>query len=167
MSCLPPPYWQAVAGALSASGTIAQAAELVLVALPYNDPLVLSHFAISLPDDAIVTGIEFQVRRATLAGDVVDDTVQVLENGAPIGANHASSDPWPALPGVSTDLTQVGYARYGGANDTWGVAWTPADLRADGFGLSIAGRYTGPAAGNERAYVDSVRVTVSYTTACD
>jgi hypothetical protein len=36
----------------------------------------------------------------------------------------------------------------------------------DGFGLSIEPRYTS-AAGNDRAHVDSVRVTVFYTAPCD
>ncbi|HZU83518.1 MAG TPA: hypothetical protein VE987_11400 [Polyangiaceae bacterium] len=39
-------------------------------------------------------------------------------------------------------------------------------MRSTGFGLSIMPKYIGPSAGSERAYVDSVRVTVSYTTPC-
>jgi hypothetical protein len=40
-----------------------------------------------------------------------------------------------------------------------------ADIRATGFGLSIAPRYTSTV-GNDRAYIDSVRAVVFFTPAC-
>jgi hypothetical protein len=166
LACLPPTYWQSVNGAFSESGTIGDAAHVILVAVPYEDALVLTNFGVSVPDDVTITGIQFRIRRATLASDAVDDVIQVLQNGAQVGANRAQGDAWPALPAGSSDLT-VSPAQYGGPSDTWGAAWTPADIRSAGFGISIEPKYTGPSAGNERAYIDSVRVTVFYQAACD
>jgi hypothetical protein len=134
------------------------AAELILVDIPYDDPLVLTHFGVSIPDDATITGIQFKIRRGTLTSNAVDDTVQILQNGAPVGANHGQSGAWPGA---------LAYGSYGGAYDLWGASWTVADVRSNDFGVSISPRYNGPVAGNERAYIDSVRVTVFYRTACD
>jgi hypothetical protein len=155
--CLPPTYWLGV-GALSESGMTADAANVILVAIPYDDALLATNFQVALPDDATITGVRFQVRRATLASNAIDDTVQVLKNGVPVGANHRSTDAWPAT------LT---YASYGGAYDTWGTSWTVDDIRSNGFGISVSPKYVGPSAGNERAYIDSVRASVFYTTPCD
>jgi hypothetical protein len=157
LGCLPPTYWMTVEGALSESGTTTNAAQLILVDIPYDDPLLLTNFGVSIPDHAAITGIQFKVRRATLDGNAVDGAVQILRSGSPIGTNHAQSSAWPAA------LT---YAEYGGAYDTWGATLAVADVRSAGFGISIAPKYTGPSAGNERAYVDSVRATVFYTTPC-
>jgi hypothetical protein len=157
MACLPPTYWLSTSGALSESGATASAAQLILVMNPYDDALALSNFGISIPDGSTITGIQFKVRRATLTGLAVDESVRILKGGTPVGANRAQPAAWPMT---------LDYGSYGGAYDTWGTAWTPADLRSTGFGISIAPKYTGTA-GNERAYIDSVRVTVFYTTPCD
>jgi hypothetical protein len=134
------------------------AAEIILVDSPSNDALLVTGFGVAIPDDAVLTGIQFAVRRAALDGNAVDDHIQILMAGKAVGVDHASSGGWP---------TTLSYGDYGSASDTWGVAWTPADVRANGFGLSITPKYSGPAAGNERAYVDSVRVTVFFRTPCD
>jgi hypothetical protein len=139
LGCLPPTYWRNVNGALSETGTTANAATLVLVSIPYDDPLVVTNFGISIPDEATVTGISFRVRRASDSGEAVDSIVQVLHGGVAAGTNHDQSEAWPG------SLT---YTTYGGASDLWGVSWTAADLRSSGFGLSIAPAYTGPSTGN-------------------
>jgi hypothetical protein len=156
--CVPPPVWLTVAGALSESGTTANAAQVVMVSVPYEDPLVLTDFGLSIPEGATITGIQVAVRRATLSGNATDETIQVVRGGSPVGTNHAKSDAWP------TTLTA---ASYGGAYDTWGDSWNAADVTSAGFGVSVAPKYTGPASGNEHAYVDSVRVTVFYAAPCD
>jgi hypothetical protein len=156
MQCLPPTYWLNVAGALSESGTTDNAAALVLVQTSYDDALVVTDFGIPVPDGATIQGVQFSVRREATSGLAVDESVQILKNGAPVGLEHRLTGAWP------TTLT---YATYGGPTDTWGVSWTAADIRAAGFGLSIAPRYTS-SFGNERAYVDSVRAVVFFTPAC-
>jgi hypothetical protein len=153
-----PPYWLTVSGGLSESGTTTNAAQLVVITVPYDDPLVLTDFKAALPENASITGIQFEVRRASLTGNAEDDSIQIVSNGTIAGTNHAHSGSWP---------TALAYSRYGGAYDTWGVPWTVPDLRSSGFGISIAPKYTGPPDGNEHVYVDSTRLTVFYTQPCE
>jgi hypothetical protein len=139
-------------------GTTADAAQLVVVDSPYDDSLLLEDFQLSIPDGAMISGIQFDVRHATESGNALDDTVKILRNGAPVGVNHELPQSWPK------SLT---YTTYGNASDSWGVQWTASDLRSTGFGLSISPRYTGPSAGNDHAYIDSIRATIFYSTDCD
>ncbi len=157
MMCRPPTYWLNTAGALAESGRMASAATLILVKSDYNDTLVLTNFGVSIPDDATISGIQFRVRHNADAGLAVDHAVRILRNGVPVGADHSQTSAWPAA------LT---YAAYGDAYDVWGTSWTVEDVRATGFGASVAARYT-DVVGNDRAHVDSVRVTVFYRTPCD
>jgi hypothetical protein len=57
-------------------------------------------------------------------------------------------------------------AVYGGPEDLWGETWTPADLNSEDFGVALNAIYT-DTAGNGRAYVDIVYVTVNYATSCE
>ena len=154
LGCFPPSYWMSPNLALSELDMTSSAATLTMVATSYFDSLVVTNFGLSVPDGATIEGIQFDVRRATMFGDGEDKSIQVLQNGAQVGANHRETGTaWP------TTLT---YVTYGGPTDTWGVSWTPADVRATGFGIAITPQYT-MMAGNDPAYVDSVRVTVYYT----
>jgi hypothetical protein len=154
LGCYPPSYWLQPNLALSELNMTGSAASLVLVATSYFDSLVVTDFGLSVPDGAVIRGIQFDVRRATLFGDAEDMTIQVLGNGSPFGTNHRQlGTAWP------TTLT---YVTYGGTGDTWGATWTAAEVRASGFGIAITPQYT-MTAGNDPAYVDSVRATVYYT----
>jgi hypothetical protein len=155
--CLPPAYWLDTAAALSGSGTTANAAYLSLVDASYHDALLLTSFGASVPDGAIIQGVQFDVDRNADAGLATDYAVQVLRNGAPAGVDRSQTGSWPRALSRTT---------YGSPNDTWGVALRPADVRSAGFGISIAPRYLGTA-GNDRAHIDSVRLTVYYSTTCD
>jgi hypothetical protein len=155
--CLPPTYWRSVAGATSESGTTSNAAEQTLVVINYQDPLAFTGFGVTLPDDAQIVGVQFAVRKNADDGFAVDDSVRALKDGTPVGVDHHQPGAW------SKDLT---YVTYGGPTDTWGVNWQVQDIRAQGFGLSIAARYT-DTSGNDRAHIDSVRATVFYRTACN
>ncbi len=157
-TCLPPTYWTNTAGATSQSLLTTSAAELILVTDGYEDSLVVTGFGLTVPDDAVIKGIEFQVRREADDGFAVDDVVEVLQGGAVMGLNEAQVGMWP---------TSLIYSTYGGPTDTWGASWSPADVRASGFGIVITPRYTGPANGNDRAHIDSVAATVSYAAPCE
>jgi hypothetical protein len=153
MGCSPPSYWLSPNLALSALDDTSSAATLMIEATSYFDALVVTDFGLEVPDGAIVRGIRFDVQRATACGDGEDKAIQVLQNGVPVGTNHRQvADLWPAA------LTTTSY---GGPDDTWGVSWIAADIRATGFGISITPEYT-MTVGNDSAYVDSVRVTVFY-----
>ena len=151
-TCFPPPYWNNAGEALSMSGTMMDAAEITLSSGNVTDALLLSSFGLSVPDGAIIRGIAVDIRRSSDSGLVVDGLIQLLQNGAVAGTNHAKTGSWPMT------LT---YETYGGPGDTWGLTLTAADLRASDFGLSISPRYT-DVSGNDRGYVDAVRATVFY-----
>jgi hypothetical protein len=157
LRCIPPAYWLKTSEALSDSDADTGAAEVVLVDTPYHDALLLTDFHLSVPDDATVIGIQFDLQRDSFDGETVDAAVQVLRNAAPVGVDHSQSGPWPQTLKSTT---------YGGRSDTWGVSWTPADMNAGGFGLSVAPKITATK-GNDRAHVDSVRATVFYSSPCD
>jgi hypothetical protein len=157
--CLPPPYWTNVSGALSQTTMANLGAELILVSVSYYDPILVNAFHLSIPDGAIILGIQFTVSREADDGFAVDGAVRVLKNGAPVGVDHSRTDSWPRT------LTE---ATYGSETDTWGATWTPSDVRADGFGISVDPKYTGPSNGNDRAHLSSIKALVYYIeSTCD
>jgi hypothetical protein len=155
--CVPPAYWLYVSQALSESGMTSSAAILPLVEGDYHDALIFTDFHIDIPDRAAILGVQFEIRRNADDGLAVDDTVRIVQSEYPVGIDRSQSSLWP---------TELAYATYGGADDTWGLTWRPEDLRSPKFGISIAPRYT-TSAGNDRAHIDSARVSVFYKTACD
>jgi hypothetical protein len=157
LRCIPPAYWLKTSDALSDSDADTGAAEVVLVDTPYHDALLLTDFHLSVPVDATVVGIQFDLERDSLEGETVDVAVQVLQNGIPVGADHSLANAWPQA------LTST---TFGGKSDTWGVSWTPADVNASGFGLAVTPKITATK-GNDRAHIDSVRATVFYSDRCD
>lgn len=158
LGCVPPTYWLDPTGAFSESGSTASAAQIVLVTEPYHDAILVSDFKLVIPDTAAVTGVQFDVRRASIDGNALDDVVSLSGVASGGGTNHANTDPWPASLTVTT---------YGGPGDDWGASLTPAILRDASFGISLSATYTGTSSGNEHAYIDSVRLTVFYVSHCD
>ena len=151
MNCLPPTYWRYETSAMSEDGTCA---EQTLVVIGHQDALVLSDFGVQVPQDATIRGIQFDVLRGTDdPAMAVDYSIRVMRAGEPVGIDRKQTGEWPVT---------LSYASYGGPSDIWGVTWTPADIASSDFGISIAALFTGTG-GNARAYVDYVRVLVSYT----
>jgi hypothetical protein len=158
MTCLPPTYWLDVAGALSNSMSTASAADYEQAFdNGYNDTLALSAFGVSIPSDAVIQGIQFQVDRSGDSNSV-DNSIRVLKGGAPVGTNHKASGAWPDT------LT---YATYGGPSDTWGTTWTPADVTSAGFGIAVTPQQINSMDNLDYVYIAAVRVTVYYTVPCD
>ncbi|MBC8132072.1 MAG: hypothetical protein H7X95_03750, partial [Deltaproteobacteria bacterium] len=153
--CLPPTYWRYPLEALAQSPDEIGAAEQTLVVIAYQDPLVLTDFGLTIPTGATIRGIQFDVRRSADALQAIDHSIRILRDGQPVGADRRQNNPWsPTLAFIS----------YGGPTDAWGTTWTPSDLQSSKFGLAVAARYT-DVAGNARAYIDFVRVTVYYVPA--
>ncbi len=104
---------------------------------------------VSIPPNATIQGIEVQIEKSMLLGfgDLVDDTVSLVKNGAVVGDNYAIAGAWPA-----TDT----YVAYGGAADLWGSPWKPSHFNST-FGVVLS------AAGDFRtATVDHMQVRVTY-----
>ncbi|MCK5800425.1 MAG: hypothetical protein KAI47_24720 [Deltaproteobacteria bacterium] len=120
--------------------------------------LLATGFGLTVPSTALITGITVEVRRRSLqgTGDIVDDRISLVANDAVTALNRAKAAPWS---GAWT------YASYGAASDLWGRVWTPAEVNGTDFGVAFAARYVG-GAGNDRPWVDHVRVTVHYAESC-
>jgi hypothetical protein len=154
--CLPAPVWTNLESVRFEASSVADAIQLVVVDGAYSDWLLLDQFGFAIPDNALVEGIEFEVRRAGGAL-VADDSVVVLKAGESGSADRALSEPW------SDDLEWAGY---GAADDLWGEPWTPEEVNDEGFRLALSVQY-GNTVGNTRAYVDQVSATVHYSFACE
>ena len=84
-------------------------------------------FNLAVPTSSAITivGIVVNVERyASTAGRIVDNTVQLLKNGSPVGNNKASASTWGAV-GMGGKGTDVPYPS-SGTTDLWGTTWTPA-----------------------------------------
>lgn len=116
-----------------------------------------SGLGFNLPSDANINGVTVVVDRLTSGMTTPltrDHTVQLLKDGTRAGDNKAVTDAdWPTGGG--------GTRTYGGAADSWGETWTPADVNDPDFGVSlrVANANTGFA---RTASVDYIQVTVSY-----
>jgi hypothetical protein len=152
-ACVPAPIWGSLESIQVEDSSVFDMTQIVLTTSPYRDTLLVDDFALEVPDGASVLGITVEVRRAGDAS-VADDSVRLLRAGELVGGERGKPDMWSEQPEWVT---------YGSAEDTWGEVWTSADVTAEGFGVAISAQYTEDA-GNTRAYIDQVRVTVSYAT---
>lgn len=90
---------------------------------------------------------------AIRAARVYDNAVQLMQGGVTVGSNYAIPSTFPnAWPDTDT------YISYGGLADLWGTTWTPAQINAANFGVSLQAN-----ALNATAFVDHIRITVRYT----
>jgi hypothetical protein len=153
--CLPAPIWTNLEGIRTRSDGVSGAVTLVAVNNTYQDRLLATDFALEVPEAAVVRGLTVEIRRAGELS-IADGSVRILKRGSLGALERATSEPWP---------DELEYTTYGGPDDLWGEAWTPADLNDDAFGVAIAVDYENTV-GNARAYVDQVRVTVHYSVVC-
>jgi hypothetical protein len=159
--CLPATIWTNLQ-TLAAEGSdiYADGATLVLWSDPYRDFLLVDNFKLEVPAAATVLGITVTVRRAAGGpNEAVDAGVHIIKRGAMGSADRSSPTPW-------AENMAFAEVDYGGPSDLWGETWTPADVNAPDFGVALSAAYT-QSAGNGRAYVDIVYVTVHYTTVCE
>ncbi len=112
--------------------------------------LQASGFNFAVPPGATITGITVDVTRAAAtAGVVFDAIVKLMKAGTIVGTDNSSAGAWS---------TAFADAIYGG--DLWGTTWTPAQVNASDFGVSIQASY----AVASYAMVDAVRIRINYTT---
>ncbi|HET6352375.1 MAG TPA: Ig-like domain-containing protein [Coriobacteriia bacterium] len=114
-------------------------------------------FGFNIPAGANINGITVAVDRmssGTTAPFARDHTIQLLNGGSRAGDNKAATGTnWP------TGGTAI--ATYGSASDSWGRQWTPAEINASDFGVSL--RVSNTNGSNARvASVDYVEVTVDW-----
>ncbi|HJS20460.1 MAG TPA: Ig-like domain-containing protein, partial [Anaerolineales bacterium] len=148
--------WAASSGTLvSALGADDDVTASVTLTTAASQNLDMTNFGFSIPTDATINGISVEMNRWASAGNVSDDTVQLFKAGSLVGEDKAADGNWDTV--TSTVVT------YGGASDLWGTTWTPAEINASDFGVTLDLKRGGS---NPRtANVDYVRITVTYTPA--
>lgn len=155
-ACLPPTVWRSLENIEFEGVSPLDGVEITVVASDYNDLLFVDDFRLEVPEDAEIQGVTLEVRRAG-SNRVADEAVH-LHLGQQLGEKNRSLGP------VWTD--ELRWIEYGGSEDLWGLELTAADVANEEFGAAVSVRYTG-AAGNTRAYVDQVRMTVHYHIPCE
>ncbi len=108
----------------------------------------------NVPSDAWVRGVALDVRRGSLSGNLIEDSMVYLRlGGQTVLPNHALAGPWP------TALTT---ASYGSSTDLWGQSvMQPGDVNNASLGADFVAKYSSTA-GNDWVYVDGVKLTVTY-----
>jgi hypothetical protein len=115
----------------------------------------------SIPAGATINGILAEIERSANMNSssvyMQDYDVFLTKDGTnTVGSDKAdTTTKWPTTDGI---------ASYGGAADLWGATWTDAEVKASTFGVLLRARGTtsGP---NIIPGVDTVRLTITYTTA--
>jgi hypothetical protein len=117
--------------------------------------LKASNFGFSIPSNATVNGIVVEVERSrsSTSSSIVTTSAKLVKNGVIGGSDKGSygGTEWP---------TADAYGAYGDSVDTWGLALTPADVNAAGFGFALSASNFG-ATGYAR--VDHIRIKVYYS----
>jgi hypothetical protein len=121
-----------------------------------TNQLACRGFGFSIPTGAIVQGIKTTIKRKADANPGFEDlNVFLLVAGSAAGSNKAIAGNWS-----TSDV----YVDYGGTTDTWGRAWTPAEINDSLFGIVLTALCN---VGGSTAFVDYVEITVYYTLAAE
>lgn len=115
--------------------------------------LFVTGFGFAIPSNATISGISVAVLCKATATDLSDQRVFLLKNSLQVGSNHANGNGWTA------GLTNQ---NYGSTSDLWGTTWTPADVNAAGFGVSVEA-FNNSLASSRTASIDYVSITISYS----
>jgi hypothetical protein len=116
---------------------------------PVLDWVYAHNFNISLPADAIITGIKVEVQGQTqYSAPVSYKSVRLYSQASAIGTEKA-----PATP----ITTSPQWASYGGDGDMWGCALTPAIVNDPSFGFGVQIAVQG-----SRVFLNGFRITIYY-----
>lgn len=109
-------------------------------------------YGFSIPTVATIDGIEARFeKRAETASTIRDWDTKIVKAGSEQGSDYGQSY-WP---------TSDTYVVYGGSTDLWGLTWTPTDINASNFGVSISARNYD--IDPRYAVVDHVQIKIYYT----
>jgi hypothetical protein len=118
-----------------------------------GDLLQATNFGFGLPPSALIQGIFVEVKGKRLGTAGGTATYTLLKGGTLVGTVNNGQGA-VALP------TSNGFISIGGPAALWGTGWTPADINAAGFGVSID-----PGGTSNTYSIDFVRITVYYLSA--
>lgn len=121
----------------------------------YSYYLFLTEYGFAIPSGDTITGFEVRMRRketqSSGTGVVRDWSFRLVKNYSVYGASKAFGTDWTA---AYTNIT------YGSQWDLWSGSWLPADVNADGFGVSLQVRIINSGASWTIADVDVIQVRV-------
>ncbi len=119
--------------------------------------LYAGDFRFSVPAGATINGITVEIRKYAERSVLQDNTVQLVKVGTTrVGSNRGlTNSDW------NEDEETV---TYGGPTDLWGTSWTSSDVNAPSFSVALKVDNTSSRS-DRKAYVDYIRVKVSYTAA--
>lgn len=117
-----------------------------------SDWLRATTFGFSIPAGSTINGIEARFEKRAENSLIRDWDTKIVKAGSEQGDDKGQAG-WP-----TTDT----YVVYGGAADLWGLTWTPAEINASNFGVSISARSYSPTT-TYYALVDHVQIKVYYT----
>ena len=127
--------------------------------------LKVTGFGFSIPSGATINGIQVDIERYANYGGtqrwVEDERVRIVKGGTIMSTQDKAKTgtKWPVLAGEA-------YTSYGSSSDLWGETWTYSDINSANFGVAIAAERNGATTSNAViAYIDHVRITVTYTPA--
>lgn len=108
--------------------------------------------ASDIPTDATIVGITVKIKRSKSgSGTINGKGIRLCKAGSPVGDTLTD-------PGWSIGETEVTLT--GSTNGLWGTTWTPAEVRASGFGVQLQAEET--AGSSTQARVQYVEITVSF-----
>jgi hypothetical protein len=155
-TCLPAPVWSGLENLQAVGEAREDMTQIIAVPGAYHDHLLADELGLDVPPSATILGLTVEVSRAG-NDSIVDHSVRLIKAGHLGKVERAQPAVW------GEELASI---RYGGPTDLWGEDWTPEDVNATDFGVAFSVGYT-QSAGNARAYVDSMRVTVHYEITCE
>tara|TARA_Y100001938_G_scaffold133606_1_gene193163 strand:+ start:283 stop:816 length:534 start_codon:yes stop_codon:yes gene_type:complete len=121
--------------------------------LRVSQTYIFSSFSsLSIPSNAIILGIEVLMEGYATTTTVSDDPLVFVsnDNGASFSdGKDASTEPW------STDSSAHQVEIAGGADDTWGLSWTPSSAAAIQVKFNIPVQ-------NTAIFLDYVQVRITY-----
>lgn len=150
--------WANPSNSQISDNTFASAGQLLgVLATMQTNRLKLTSFGFSIPSTATVCGIEVSVRKNAagliIGSSITDKDVYIVKSNALTGTNHAAGS-WS---GTNNWVT------YGNSTDTWGTAWTPADINDANFGIILSANLNSGLAGVFlTANIDAINITVYY-----
>lgn len=122
-----------------------------------SEYLQATGFGFAIPSNAMINGIQVTIMRQSSSNggnnSVDDSDLYLLKGGAIVGTDHASGNDWP---------TTMGTATYGATNDLWGTTWTPAEINAANFGVTLS-VLNESGFSSRTASVDYIQVTITYS----
>lgn len=134
--------------ALACDGTTADATA-------NNQTQKFSMYGLSVPNDAIITGIQVRVR----ANDGTKNNRRIQVS---LSSDGGASFTAPLNTSNFRRNTPLRDYLVGGSAVLWGRAWTPADITDGNFVLRALGRLPGPNPQNDAIHLDCIPVTVFY-----